>query len=237
MINDVFFAKILNQNNIFIPFNRGVNIIVGHNGCGKTTIIDAIHNELRKQPQNLDLVNGVTLGLGSKRLELINTITISPLNFDHNRLNENYEKWLSLYGVLSISPEIKTELESKLTKVFDCNSVLVEKDVMHIVGDNYNLSYDITNIFIGFTAVLLSFAFSIVSKNTPKKLGQSDVLVFDQIDARLHISIQRNLIKSLLEINPDIQIIGVTHSPSMIMLGNTDFTDVTNLNDFQVDCE
>ena len=47
-------------------------------------------------------------------------------------------------------------------------------------------------------------------------LGESTLLLLDEADLGMHIDWKRMLLRELLEINPDMQIIAATHSPSLI---------------------
>lgn len=47
-------------------------------------------------------------------------------------------------------------------------------------------------------------------------LGEPTILLLDEADTGLHIDWKKDLLKELLKINPDMQIIAATHSPSLI---------------------
>lgn len=47
-------------------------------------------------------------------------------------------------------------------------------------------------------------------------LGESTLLLLDEADLGMHIDWKRMLLRELLDINPDMQIIAATHSPSLI---------------------
>lgn len=53
-------------------------------------------------------------------------------------------------------------------------------------------------------------------------LGEPTILLMDEADLGMHIDWKRKLLKELLHINPDMQILAATHSPSLIegWLGN-----------------
>lgn len=59
------------------------------------------------------------------------------------------------------------------------------------------------------------------------------VLFMDEPEVSLHIEWQQRLIETILDLNPNVQIILTTHSPAVIMNGwfdrVTEVTDITDL--------
>ncbi|MGR5368414.1 AAA family ATPase [Photobacterium damselae] len=230
MIKSISFTRILNNNQISIPFNNDVSIIVGANGCGKTTVIDAIHKCLRGQEQNSALVDGVALNFNEQTP--LNTLTISPLNFNHQYLKENQNKWRELFKFLTDNASVKCELESILSKVFDCETTEINQDVFFIVNKGVCTSYNITNTFHGIPAIMLAFAFAIVAKNNPEESITKPVFLFDQIDISIHLAIQTKVINYLLKTNPKLQIIGATHSPALIMSLKNELINLSDISKY-----
>ena len=59
--------------------------------------------------------------------------------------------------------------------------------------------------------------------------NQESILIMDDPEISMHLDWQRNLIKNILRLNPNCQIILATHSPGIIMAGWEQF--VTNISD------
>jgi hypothetical protein len=60
-------------------------------------------------------------------------------------------------------------------------------------------------------------------------LGESTILLLDEADMGMHIDWKKNLLRELLNINPNMQILAATHSPSLIEGWYDDVREVSQL--------
>ena len=138
---------------------------------------------------------------------------------------------------MEISDEIKVILNSKnksnilkfekiINKFFiDTNKkITLDKNGLIIFREDESEPLKISDLSSGERQLIFIFL-KIINSSDKKTL-----ILMDEPEISLHLRWQENLIKSILEVNQENQIIIVTHSPAMIMHGWLDsYTDIEKI--------
>jgi len=122
--------------------------------------------------------------------------------------------------------EIKKRLESVLNKLFSESrkSIKINNGEIIIQWIDNNEHLTIPNLSSGERQLIY-----IMLKAANTSL-ENTILLMDEPEISLHLSWQENLIDSITQINPNCQLIIVTHSPAILMKGWMDsFVDIKNI--------
>jgi len=122
--------------------------------------------------------------------------------------------------------EIKERLESVLNKLFSESrkSIKINNGEIIIQWIDNNEHLTIPNLSSGERQLIY-----IMLKAANTSL-ENTILLMDEPEISLHLSWQENLIDSITQINPNCQLIIVTHSPAILMKGWMDsFVDIKNI--------
>lgn len=233
MISSIYFEKILQIENVIIPFKKNTNVLIGINGSGKSTIVHALHNDLCGLGENSKSVNGVHVEYSTPLGNPKSMLMIAPLECGRDCVSNHYSRWVEIYSILSKDYGMMARLEHELKKTLDCKKATITEKKLSLIGnDGYPNNYRIVNFFMGVTAILLAYSFAIV--NSKINNGHKTILLLDAIESGLHISVLPHILPTLTKLHPEIQIIAATHSPSLICNIPPAFIDISNLSKFKI---
>lgn len=214
-----------------------VNILVGINGCGKTTFLNSIYNyyttSSNKSPLNCEgnkiniplyFIRSFDVLANSKRKK--ETPLLQAL-LDVILQNKNTKKTFFDYRMRMLNyPEEATLIEERINKFFgvvndlfaETGKVLeIDKDSNRLVFkiENKNGAYQIgmEQLSSGEKQMLLILLTVFLQEEQPC------VLLMDEPEISLHITWQDKLISTIRELNPQGQLILTTHSPSIFANG------------------
>lgn len=111
--------------------------------------------------------------------------------------------------------------ENILKKIFNDPNVKLEFDKknfnFHVIQDNRQ-KFDLTTLSDGYSAVLSIVTELILrmERNNGKAYDMQGIVLIDEIETHLHISLQKIVLPILIEFFPKIQFIVTTHSPFVL---------------------
>lgn len=277
-IEHVHIEGIWNKYTVDFPLNRDVNILVGDNGVGKTTILDIIayicdSNKtsiserftrakiqfvdgyelvaettqsgkiLRKWSKNDCEVNGMEVNL---ILDIVSTFdTLKCPEIIASKINDRYtnirseldlmtyfhvdflNKYISIISKDSRQllkdgkPEEAEQIYHKYDKMKElCNELYDGKSWYEDAKDGTIMFKTEDNDIITLSQLssgekqLLILLISTLVQN-----GRNVITFWDEPEISLHISWQQRLIRTMRELNPNMQLIIATHSPSILYEG------------------
>ena len=220
-----------------LDFKSGVNVLSGMNGVGKSTIISMIAKGLQR------------LNSGESLDEYGVNMVFEPEGTNHLRYNfiKSFDSPLMTVAQIEAinNPDIRTYLDWKLWKIQRAERLtenaqwpgfcdLVDdlfKDTGKLIDRESNVLrfFQMDNI-IGVHQLsageknLLIILLTVLTTDT-----QPGVLLLDEPEICLHIDWQQRLLDDILMLNPNLQIILSTHSPSIVMNGWLDtITEVSD---------
>ena len=120
MIDEIRLTNFKSHTNTNIKFEQGINVIVGENGSGKTSILDAINFALFKQkPRDLKFDDLIRLGEKEMRVEAIFSINNKKLKVRRIR-----KKGGSTENSLHINnkPYIRGNIDKEIEKIIGIDS-------------------------------------------------------------------------------------------------------------------
>lgn len=210
-------------------FNESKEISVGENSLIKNKSFTRAYNTKTPAAIKADLdiskelnvtylstvnMNANALNIVNKSNGKISTILDMEIADEITKLNnsKNKEKTINLF--------IKT-----INSFFiDTNKKVEFSETTLLIKKNKNEVLDLMSLSSGERQLIFIFL-KIVNSLTKRTL-----ILMDEPEISLHLKWQEKLIKSILDINKDNQIIIVTHSPAMIMNGWLDsYTDINNI--------
>lgn len=210
-------------------FNESQEISVGKNSLIKNKSFTRAYNT--KTPasikgdldisKELNVTYLSTVNMNANALNIVNksngkisTILDMEIADEITKLNnsKNKEKTINLFIKTINSFFIDTNKKIEFSE----NTLLIKKDE--------NEALDLMSLSSGERQLIFIFL-KIVNSLTKRTL-----ILMDEPEISLHLKWQEKLIKAILDINKDNQIIIVTHSPAMIMNGWLDsYTDINNI--------
>ena len=182
-------------------------------------------NDLNSALKNLGFNKKTDLSLGEEFVnsyEEFKSIVESNQGFAIDEIMK-----MPVYSVLDTAIELSKESDKRKheinTPVFKfleiANSFLGEgnfnKSISIVAGrlrieNKKQKDIEITKLSSGEKQLLILLLETLLQKNTPQ------IYIIDEPELSLHISWQRNIIKSILELNPNVQLIVATHSPEIV---------------------
>ena len=283
IIKHVHIEGLWNKYTVDFPLDEDVNILVGNNGVGKTTILNILFFALREGPQEYGerksifdsveilLTNDYSVTINSVKRnkilrwwhqgELIEDGRSLPVwssgvsSFDVNFFEDSYLRKLK-----SVHTDIKTELDARLYNVIDwyyryqsmlgaslrelvnkgetekvpslyaiqdnaqriCNNLFVDKVWYENEKTEGKLLFQTKEDGVVLNPSQLSSGekqLLILLLSTLVSNGRRCIVFWDEPEISLHIDWQEHLISTMRELNPNMQLIIATHSPSILFEG------------------
>ena len=192
----------------------------------------AIKKVLREQSKNQKFsmidheIKVKTISTADLKLKSLLNLSIGDSD---NMLDEDIERELSFMKGKSLAE--RQDLSQSLCELFSESNkkVIIEEDGKMIVysdqkGSNI-LLHEINELSSGERQIIY-----ILMKIANVIKGEKSLILMDEPEISLHLSWQKKLIKTIKNINPDSQIIIVTHSPAIVMDGWRDsYIDINKL--------
>lgn len=201
---DVRVRGLLGVFNLNWSLTSGINILSGGNGSGKSTLLRAVAEVLR--------TGSISDACVSLVEELEVTATSMPINLVANFDMVPIEH-LSLSGV---NEDRKTKFYDIVDNLFQSTGKRIDRHSQdELLFALNNLSLPVRALSSGERQVLRLFVNILLNPT-------ADVLILDEPEISLQIEWQQVLLEYILILNPDIQILVATHSPSIIMNGWVD---------------
>ena len=229
--------------------DRRVNILSGINGVGKSTII----NKVVKSVENHgDLVNHLLKGVHIRTVPQDATHVRFDVirSFDRPIINSNVISRMDI----SLATELDWQLYKLQRKYLDYQVNIGNRIIAELQKGNLQAAQEFSAAKTKFQEIIRTeneIRFSQIGETlVPYQLssgekqmlvilltvlvenGEPYVLFMDEPEISLHIEWQQRLIETILNLNPNVQIILTTHSPAVIMNGWMDsVTEVSDITD------
>ena len=223
--------------------NEDVNILVGINGVGKTTLLNAIYNHYSngkntgktKITSSIPAANQAypisyvrtsdTPGLGHNQKESQLTQKLSGIIMQNKAGNSFYNYFMrQLYETSEKSAEIKANTD-ELFEIINEFFKETGKTIAIDKANNSNLSFHISGREEIIDHTLLSSGekqLLLILINVFLQEKRPAIMMMDEPELSLHICWQQSLIEAIRRINPNCQLIITTHSPSILSKGWSD---------------
>jgi len=250
------------KRHVIWDLDRQVNILSGINGVGKSTILNKVVKSVEHKGDIVNhLLKGVHIRtvpadathirfdvIRSFDRPLVNSDTISrmdmslatELDWQIYKLQRKYLDYQVNIGNLIIEElqkgnlQAAQEFSAAKTKFQDIIDDLFKDTGKKIVRTENEIRFSQIGetlvpyqLSSGEKQMLVILLTVLVENNLPY------VLFMDEPEVSLHIEWQQRLIETILDLNPNVQIILTTHSPAVIMNGwfdrVTEVTDITDL--------
>ena len=250
------------RRHVIWDLDRQVNILSGINGVGKSTILNKVVKSVDNKGDILNhLLKGVHIKtvpadathirfdvIRSFDRPLVNSDTISrmdmslatELDWQIYKLQRKYLDYQVNIGNLIIEElqkgnlQAAQEFSAAKTKFQDIIDDLFKDTGKKIVRTENEIRFSQIGetlvpyqLSSGEKQMLVILLTVLVENNLPY------VLFMDEPEVSLHIEWQQRLIETILDLNPNVQIILTTHSPAVIMNGwmdrVTEVSDITDL--------
>ena len=250
------------RRHVIWDLDRQVNILSGINGVGKSTILNKVVKSVENKGDILNhLLKGVHIKtvpadathirfdvIRSFDRPLVNSDTISrmdmslatELDWQLYKLQRKYLDYQVNIGNLIIEElqkgnlQAAQEFSAAKTKFQDIIDDLFKDTGKKIVRTENEIRFSQIGetlvpyqLSSGEKQMLVILLTVLVENNLPY------VLFMDEPEVSLHIEWQQRLIETILDLNPNVQIILTTHSPAVIMNGwmdrVTEVSDITDL--------
>ena len=260
-IKQVFVKNLWKKGNIIWDLREDVNVLVGMNGSGKSTILNLISNALQPEiseeakKKYFSLISEITIHFSDDTFIIVDSSGERfPINIDFLNLNltqistfdvsssldtliddlqlefEIYQKnqYKNLENIIKIENAVPTGLQMEQIfgrrKIFiDTLNNLFKDSDKTFTGDNFNFKlknqeYELTHKQLSSGEKQLFYILlQILIQN-----GKDYILLLDEPEISLHIEWQRDLLHNIRQLNPNCQIIAVTHSSNMYFRGWSD---------------
>lgn len=268
-INQVIINGLWNRFDVNWTLNPDINILVGENGTGKSTILNSIVNiwntpygfnpnfylKIVPEPANFDNADYSWMGLGQMPSltyrDVLNvdiqfiktfdapfyTITEKEVKrkpYIKSTLDEELENCIAQYvdyqlhksnQIIFKKMPIDKAFAKKLFLIDTLNNLFQVTD-KQVDTDENKLTFKLANktkinwydLSSGEKQLLIILLTVLCQDEKPS------ILIMDEPEISLHLEWQKELIKIIRTINPNCQLIIVTHSPGIIMNGWIDKT-------------
>lgn len=194
--------------------NPDVNIIVGVNGTGKTTLLDSIYDKVNEDCIYIRSIDNIAMR-DKRRQTKANALTQELENYFYNgktgpSLVKNRSDYYSLPDAQKtkiseyegLYQSVVNEFFAETGKVID----LREFSQPVVINGQY---YPLSILSSGEKQLMLMLL------QVALLMGREALVLIDEPESYLHISWQSELINVLTELNPKAQYIITTHSPSI----------------------
>lgn len=223
--------------------HKDVNILVGINGCGKTTLLNLIsdHYTGQKIKKNVaENVNGTDISSpvtyirsfdvpakGNKKTE---SMLLQALKYIINQNGEGTSFFDYRMKMLNF-PKEADKIQQRINKFFLLVNSLFEETEKEITIDPQNNTLALTIKATEGTTLITDEKIQIDQLSSGEKQmllilttvflqdEKPNVLLMDEPEISLHISWQDRLIELIRELNPKCQLILTTHSPNIFANG------------------
>lgn len=225
-----------------------VNILVGINGCGKTTLLDLMNAFYNKQKVNFVAVKdfgGTSIKIpvryirsfdvpanGKRMKESMLLQSLREIIYQNGEGSSFFDYRMRMVNF----PEERDDIERSIAQLFEVMNgffketgkmVLIDKESNKLVFsvDGYSdKTVQVEQLSSGEKQLLLILFTVFLQK------GKPFVLLMDEPEISLHITWQDELISSIRKLNDNCQLILSTHSPNIFAMGWEDkITFVDNL--------
>lgn len=223
--------------------NEDVNILVGINGVGKTTVLNAIYShftgekivgkaKIKESVPAANLALPISYIRTADTPSLGKTVKESRLTQELNGVIMQNKSGKSFYNYfmrqLYESPENSKVIKDNTKELFDIINEFFKQTGKTIEVDKVNNSYlsfringreeviNHTQLSSGEKQLLLILINVFLQEKQPA------IVLMDEPEQSLHISWQQYLIEAIRNLNPKCQLIITTHSPSILSMGWSD---------------
>lgn len=223
--------------------HEDVNILVGINGCGKTTLLNLISDYYNGQKIKKNLAETVSGNAISSPVTYIRSFDVpanakkktesmllQELKYIVNQNGEGTSFFDYRMKILNF-PDKAATIQSRIDRFFQCVNSLFKETGKEIIIDplNNTLAFSIKKAEKEPTSTGRNIQLDQLSSGEKQMLlilvtvflqeEKPNVLLMDEPEISLHISWQDRLIDLLREINPHCQLILTTHSPNIFANG------------------
>lgn len=186
-----------------------VNILSGANGDGKSTILNHIVSGVKSV--EVAKRHGVIIETFPKDAEYIRLDAIHTPDV-RSEYDENLDSLQQRFAKYE-NKEQRERLFDIVEKLFTSTGKTVKRDKEHLVLIQWGKPLDLRKLSSG-EKQLLCILLTVTLQDC-----QHAVLCMDEPEVSLHVDWQQQLIDTVIELNPKVQIILTTHSPAMVMNG------------------
>ena len=202
-----------------------VNVLSGHNGAGKSTILNRLIQHLRSVPTTGDIQGNTRFGV---KMEF-DPSDATGIHYDVIRSFDR--KMLSSEPIgardkAAIAANLKTRFLDIVDELFAETGKRIDRQSNELQFIQYDEKLPPYLLSSGEKQILL-ILLTVLTEDQ-----QHYVLFMDEPEASLHFEWQKHLIGLVRELNPNAQIVLTTHSPALIMDGWEDA--VTEVGDITV---
>lgn len=177
--------------------NDKVNILIGKNACGKSTLFKAIYWRIKHGYSAHDCI----------------------VDYDGNKPNVfKFEDDLSVVGLSDLEPKIDECFEVFLQKLSSAFNVFFEPIGKHCGDDAESVMQFMEQPFSANERRLYILLYNVALLS----LADNPVILIKNPEKGFHVNWQKHLIKQMTILAPNAQFIITTHSPAMIMNGWND---------------
>lgn len=251
--------------------NRGVNILSGINGSGKSTVLENLSNLFRPgtfrfnpnkpvekieiffengeslssdratdREYNVDIIS--TFDSTLKVLEAVQKLSgnqvRSDLDWELYRLQQRYLSYQLSLGkeainiLLEKGPRVElSKLMERRNRFYDLVDSLFAETGKTVVRESDELRFRTPRLEL--TPYQLSSGekqMLVILTTVLTQNGLPYILLMDEPEISLHFDWQKQLIRHIMSLNPNLQLLLATHSPAVIMDGWLDkVTDISDI--------
>ena len=209
---------------------RHVNILSGVNGIGKSSIMNKMAAQLHYLQKKKEAIANNTEMPDEESLKVPDMdITFSPedamyIPFDVIHIGDNGQHMSRLLNLYAYFNDDKTVFFDWADKLFAVTDKTIVRDSHELLFMQEGELLTIDALSSGERQMLVILLTLLVQQKKPC------VLFMDEPEISLHIEWQQQLLKIATQMNPNAQIILITHSPAVIMDGWMDaVTDVEDI--------
>ena len=265
-INKIHIDKVRHLKNVDIVLSdteRKHLIITGKNGSGKTSLLEAMRDDILYEQEVIPpgMIGGRFVKPKKSGLDISYTQNISNLSDfifvyiparcsdfilptsiesveikDKKKVTENASKEflryiLSLdYQLYSAKSDNNKILEANLEKwfdnfltalrdIYDCNELNLKRDAKNLAfkiempGYEPFALHEMSDGYAAFLNIIMELLMRLESSNAVVEYEKPAIVMIDEVEAHLHVELQRRILPFLTQLFPKIQFIVTTHSP------------------------